>query len=175
MSGPSSPRNPLVPRRHLLLSAMGVWQAPPFQAGQMLVATSSLRDADFARSVILLFSASAEAVMGLMLNRPLPRRSGEPQMYAGGPVPHGVRSLLPEAADPSATRLCPGVWMVAGRTRSPRGRTYVGYAGWTAAQLRQEWLRGLWRILPGEADAVFDPEPERLWERLQGRQAGRRR
>ncbi len=169
MSDPSPPRNPLVPRRQLLLSAMGVWQAPPFQAGQMLVASSSLRDADFARSVILLFSASAEAVMGLMLNRPLPRRSGEPQMYAGGPVPQGVRSLLPEASDPGAARLCTGVWLAAGRTRSPRGRIYLGYTGWTAAQLRQEWMRGLWRVMAGDAGAVFDPQPERLWERLQGR------
>jgi putative transcriptional regulator len=169
MSGPPSPKHSLLPRRHLLLSAAGLWQAPPFQPGQMLAAAPSLRDPDFARSVILLFSASAESVMGLMLNRPLPRRAGEPQMYAGGPVAQGVRSLLPEAGDPSATRLCPGVWLVPGQTRSPKGRIYLGYTGWTAAQLRQEWLRGLWRILPGDAAAVFDPEPERLWQRLQWR------
>lgn len=52
-----------------------------------------------------------------------------------------------------------------------RGRIYIGYTGWTGAQLRQEWMRGLWRVMPGSAGAVFDPEPERLWERLQGRQA----
>lgn len=158
-------------RRAWLAAAGAVRGAPPFEAGQMLVAAPSMRDADFARTVILLFSVSGEAAMGLMLNRPLPRRSGEPQMYAGGPVPRGVRSLLPEASDPGAEKLCPGVWMVSGRTRSPRGRIYIGYTGWTGAQLRQEWMRGLWRVMPGSAGAVFDPEPERLWERLQGRQA----
>jgi putative transcriptional regulator len=144
-------------------------QAAPFEAGQLLVASPSMRDVDFARTVILLFRVSSEAAMGLMLNRPLPRRSGEPQMYAGGPVPHGVRSLLPEESDAGAARLCPGVWMVSGRTRSPRGRIYVGYTGWTVTQLRQEWMRGLWRVMPGDARAVFDPEPERLWQRLLGR------
>ncbi len=156
-------------RRHLLAAAAAWIQAPPLQSGQMLVAAPALRDPDFARSVILLFSVTADAAMGLMLNRPLPRRAGEPQMYAGGPVPHGVRSLLPDAADPSAVRLCPGVWLVSGQTQSPKGRIYLGYTGWTAAQLRQEWLRGLWRILPGDASAVFDPEPAKLWQRLQGR------
>lgn len=166
MSGSSKHSAPCITRRHLLLAAGFAWQAPPFQTGQMLVATPALRDPDFARSVILLFSVSAEAAMGLMLNRPLPRRAGEPQMYAGGPVPQGVRSLLPEAAEPSATRLCPGVWLVNGQTRSQRGRIYVGYTGWTSSQLRQEWLRGLWRIVAGDASSVFDPEPERLWQRL---------
>lgn len=169
MSGPLQPFAPVMTRRQMLLTAGAVWQAPPFRAGQMLVATPALRDPDFARSVIMLFSVSAEAAMGLMLNRPLPRRAGEPQMYAGGPVPQGVRSLLPDAAEPSATRLCPGVWLVNGQTKSPKGRTYLGYTGWTSSQLRQEWLRGLWRILPGDASAVFDPEPEGLWQRLQGR------
>jgi len=166
MSGSLDHAAPRTTRRQLLLAAGAVWQAPPLQAGQMLVATPALRDPDFVRSVILLFSVSPEAAMGLMLNRPLPRRAGEPQMYAGGPVPQGVRSLLPEATEPSATRLCPGVWLVNGQTKSPRGRIYLGYTGWTSSQLRQEWLRGLWRILPGDASAVFDAEPERLWQRL---------
>ncbi|MCS7041542.1 MAG: YqgE/AlgH family protein [Bryobacteraceae bacterium] len=161
----ASPRG-LPCRRSLLLAGLAALQAPPFAAGQMLVATPALRDPDFARSVILLFSVTPEAAMGLMLNRPLPRRAGEPQMYAGGPVAQGVRSLTPEAADPSATRLCPGVWLVPGQTKSPKGRIYLGYTGWTAAQLRQEWLRGLWRILDGDAAAVFDPRPEQLWQRL---------
>lgn len=169
MSGSSQDRVPRTTRRRWLLAAAAAWQAPPFETGQMLVATPALRDPDFARTVILLFSASSEAVMGLMLNRPLPRRPGEGQLYAGGPVAQGVRSLLPEATEPAAARVCPGVWLVNGQTRSSKGRVYLGYTGWTTAQLRQEWLRGLWRILPGDAAAVFDPEPGRLWQRLQSR------
>jgi len=156
-------------RRRMLLAGAMVWQAPPLAAGQMLVASPAMRDEDFARSVILLFTVTPEAAMGLMLNRPLPRRAGEPPMFAGGPVARGVRALLPEPSDPSAVRLCAGVWLAAGQAKTPKGRTYVGYTGWTAAQLRQEWQRGLWRIVPGDAAAVFDPEPERLWQRLTGR------
>ncbi len=166
MTGAPDARLPWTRRRALLAAVSALQPAPPFAAGQMLVATPAMRDEDFARTVILLFSVSPEAAMGLMLNRPLPRRAGEPQMYAGGPVAQGVRSLAPEPADPSSVRVCPGVWLASGQAKSPKGRTYLGYTGWTLGQLRQEWQRGLWRIVPGDAAAVFDPEPERLWQKL---------
>lgn len=142
------------------------WDAPPFAPGQILVATAAQRDPDFARTVILLIFAASEAAMGLMLNRPLRRRSGEPQMYAGGPVALGVRSLTPEAPSPAARPLCPGVYLVPGQSKAAGARIYLGYTGWSAAQLREEWIRSHWRILPGDAAIVFDSDTETLWQRL---------
>lgn len=153
-------------RRGLLLLAAGRAAPEPPAAGRLLVAAPELRDQDFARTVILLFDAGPQTAMGLMLNRPLRRRSGEQPLFAGGPVAQGTRCLLRDAASPSARRLCPGVWLADGPSRDPGGRTYLGYTGWTASQLRDEWMRGLWRSLPGDAAIVFDPDPATLWERL---------
>ncbi len=157
-------------RRGLLLLAAGRVAPEPPSAGQVLVAMPELRDPDFARTVILLFDAGTQSAMGLMLNRALRRRDGEPQLFAGGPVAQGTRCLQREASSPNARRLCPGVWLADGPAREPGGRTYLGYTGWTAAQLRDECLRGLWRTLAGDAAIVFDPDPATLWQRLLARE-----
>lgn len=157
-------------RRGLLLAA--AWRSAPEAPapGRILLAAPELRDPDFARTLILLFEGGSQAAMGLMLNRPLRRRSGEQPLFAGGPVAQGTRSLLRGASSPAARRLCPGVWLADGPARDPAGRTYLGYTGWTAAQLRDEWTRGLWRVLAGDAALVFDPDPATLWERALARE-----
>lgn len=157
-------------RRGLLLLAAGHLLPEPISAGRILIATPEQRDPDFARTLILLFEAGGPAAMGLMLNRPLRRRNGEGQLYAGGPIAIGTRCLLREASSPAARRLCPGVWFADGAARSPDGRTYLGYTGWTLSQLRDECLRGHWRSIPGEASIVFDPDSETLWERTFARE-----
>lgn len=152
-------------RRGLMLAA--AWRAAPElpATGRILVAAPERRDVDFARTVILLIDATQHAAMGLILNRPLRRRAGEQQLFAGGPIAQGTRSLLREATTPTARRLCPGVWLSDGAARDPGSRTYLGYTGWTAAQLREEILRGHWRAIAGDASIVFDPDPATLWER----------
>lgn len=41
---------------------------------------------------------------------------------------------------------------------------YLGYAGWTRDQLRQEVELGAWFIFPADARAVFNSDPDSLWE-----------
>jgi putative transcriptional regulator len=67
-------------------------------AGQLLLASPSLRDPNFERSVVLIGVHSAEGAMGIVLNRPSDLTVGEaaPQLeeavsgservYVGGPV-----------------------------------------------------------------------------------------
>jgi putative transcriptional regulator len=43
---------------------------------------------------------------------------------------------------------------------------YLGYAGWSAPQLRHEMELGGWYIFPGDAAMVFDSDPSSLWNRL---------
>jgi putative transcriptional regulator len=50
--------------------------------------------------------------------------------------------------------------------RSGELRVYLGYCGWTAAQLRAEVSRGAWYIFDPSDDIVFDPKPDSLWKRL---------
>jgi putative transcriptional regulator len=154
---------PATRREVLALLAALAWPEPP---GRILVATPALTDADFARSVILLFTSDAQAAQGLMLNRPLPGRPGEPAAYAGGPVAQGLRSLTRQASTPEARRLCAGVYLVAGQSSDQGARLYVGYTGWSGAQLADEVARGLWRIIPGSAAVAFDADPKTLWRRL---------
>ncbi len=156
--------------------------------GRFLVADRSLRGSNFAETVVLLIRYDPSGAMGLVINRQTPiqaakllpdisvleRRGG--RAYVGGPVETYKIFLLlradsrPDGAIPVvddvyfANNLDP----VAGRTAPESGsfRVYAGYAGWGPGQLDAELARGAWHILPGEAEAVFDANPEGLWERL---------
>jgi putative transcriptional regulator len=145
-------------------------------AGNILVATPSAPDPDFARTVILIVHSGEEGVMGFMLNRPsgfpishlFPETkstaAGRRPLYLGGFVAQGVRRLFND------------VWLILSAAhveqlarageRPPVFRAYAGYAGWSQAQLRKELLLGHWRVVPGTAAAVFDSQPETLWKRL---------
>ena len=43
---------------------------------------------------------------------------------------------------------------------------YLGYSGWTEPQLENELDLGAWYIFQGSAKAVFDSDPDSMWERL---------
>jgi putative transcriptional regulator len=45
-------------------------------------------------------------------------------------------------------------------------RLYAGYAGWAPEQLEEEVDAGAWHIFPGNANIVFDSDPDTLWLRL---------
>ena len=45
-------------------------------------------------------------------------------------------------------------------------RSYVGYAGWAPGQLDHELERQDWHVTPGDADLVFSPAPESVWDKL---------
>jgi len=34
--------------------------------------------------------------------------------------------------------------------------------------LKNEVAQGLWRVLPPDVGVVFDPDPEKVWDRLNG-------
>ena len=50
--------------------------------------------------------------------------------------------------------------------RSGELRVYLGYCGWTAAQLRNEVRGGAWYIFDPSDEIVFDPKPSSLWTRM---------
>ena len=43
---------------------------------------------------------------------------------------------------------------------------YLGYAGWTADQLKMEVALGAWFIFPGDASTVFSSDPDSLWSQM---------
>ena len=97
-------------------------------------------------------------------------------MFAGGPVELTSVMALAQLAEAPAEggRVFNDIYLV--NTEAPlvkamgtpggKFRVFLGYAGWTAAQLRHETELGSWFIFPADAGMVFDPDPGSLWTRL---------
>lgn len=161
--------------------------------GQLLLASPTLSDPNFARTVVLIGAHSEEGAMGVVLNRPSAMTVGEavPQLepavgesdpvYLGGPVQPESLVLLAEFLDPKPAGL-----LVLGRIGFPapdadlgelaeataRGRVYAGYAGWGEGQLESELEDGDWIVQPAQPEDVFSEAPEGLWSEVLTRKGG---
>jgi putative AlgH/UPF0301 family transcriptional regulator len=170
--------------------------------GKLLVASRDLADPMFAKTVVLLVHYDDDGVIGLMLNRrsdvPLSRALKELKaakdrpdpVYLGGPVEIStVFALLRSKAkqDP-AERILEDVYLISTKSllektltaKVDRGgfHVYLGYAGWSPEQLRNEVQVGAWFIFQGDAETVFNSNPNSLWSqmirRTELKMAGRR-
>ena len=154
------------------------------------MASRSLGDPNFARTVILLVQYDAGGVVGLILNRrtelPVSRVLGDYQaakdrsdsVYFGGPVDsQQIRGLRKSPAKlDGATQICHGVYQIATKAQLEQTLTdraapktfhvYLGYAGWHADQLRKEMELGAWFVFPGDAETVFNSDPDFLWRQM---------
>lgn len=162
-------------------------------AGQLLLASPSLLDPNFARTVVLIGIHSEDGAMGVVLNRPSSVTVGEavPQLldvvgaletvYVGGPVQPSSVVFLAEFLEPALA----GV-MVLGRIGFPapdagveqlaetteRRRVFAGHAGWGRGQLDAEVAEGAWIAHPAEPRDVFNETPEELWSSVLTRMGG---
>ncbi len=159
-------------------------------AGKLLIASRDLLDPNFAQTVVLLVRYGDDSVVGLIINRrtqiPLARvfpelkeaKGQTDPIYRGGPVERtAALALLRARTKPEeAEHVFANVSMISSRTLLDKTiaaamdpsmfHVYLGYSGWTMRQLQGEIQLGAWRIFPGNAAAVFDPDPETLWGRL---------
>jgi len=168
-------------------------------AGQFLVATESLRDPRFARTVIYMVRHDATGAMGLVVNRPvrdmplapLLRKfglddrgvTGSVRAHYGGPVDIGQGFILhtAEYATQGTERVAgdialtpqPGVLNALSdiaRGAGPRKSLFaVGYAGWAPGQLEGEIEQGSWITVPADEALLFDDDATRKWERATAR------
>lgn len=158
--------------------------------GKLLVASRDLADPIFAKTVVLLVHYDAESVVGLMVNRrsdvPLSRvfeqlkaaKTRSDLVYLGGPVEiSAVFALLQSKAKPkTAERILGDIYLISTKsvfekTLSARAdpgvfHVYLGYAGWTPDQLRKEVEVGAWFIFQGDAQTVFNSDPDNLWSQM---------
>jgi putative transcriptional regulator len=156
-------------------------------SGKLLVASRNLADPNFAKTVVLLVHYDAEGVVGLILNRrtdvPLSRvledskaaKDRSDPVYLGGPVGTGaVFGLLESPAKlEGAEHIFGPAYLISTKTlleqtisaRTAPGvfHVYLGYAGWTSDQLRQEVELGGWFIFQADAGTVFNSDPDSLW------------
>jgi putative transcriptional regulator len=160
--------------------------------GQLLIASPSLIDPNFFRTVVLITEHNEEGAAGLVLNRPSPAPVAElvpqleelaadgEQVWVGGPVqPEAVLVLgefldLDDAAVPLFGSLgfpsleAPAEVAVA----TTRRRVFAGYAGWGAGQLEAEIARDDWFLEPSLPDDPFTQAPEELWAEVLRRKGG---
>lgn len=167
-------------------------------AGRLLVAMPSLRDPNFARTVVYLLDHD-DSTLGVVLNRPsrldvldlAPKwwsLAAEPRrVHVGGPCQGDAalavavgRSGLPDEALRAVCRLGGETVYVLDLDADPDGvlsvlsgvRLFAGYAGWGAGQLAEEIAEGAWVCVSGRASDVLARTGVDLWRDVLDRQSG---
>lgn len=166
-----------------------------FHTGQLLVATPSLLDPNFARGVIFILDHDEEGALGVVINRPselplvavLPSWAhavSEPSLlFSGGPVAQdsALAIGLSTGTGPQAGfKPLIGEYGLVDLDAAPVDltpdlagvRIFSGYAGWSPGQLEVEIAEGSWYVVAALARDLLDPEPESLWRTVLRRQPG---
>lgn len=155
-----------------------------------LLATPTLQDPGFVRTVVLLVRHTPQGAMGMIVNRPGPRRLGELLHSAGidaaghaldglpvcdgGPVSCESGWVVFEGSDPRGesfdtqddVRVTGSIEVfrdLMKRERAERALFLLGYAGWAAGQLEDEVEAGAWVPIPMSRKILFDTPFEERW------------
>ncbi|WP_412748597.1 YqgE/AlgH family protein [Krasilnikovia sp. M28-CT-15] len=163
--------------------------------GQLLVATPTLKDPNFDRTVVLLVAHEAGGALGVVLNRatevPVAEvlggwgdLAGEPSvLFEGGPVQPESAICLARTR-PEVTKRVSGFHQVSGalgtvdlsidpeRLRESLAgiRVFAGYSGWSAGQLENEIASGSWFVFDALPGDPFVSRPDDLWAMVLRRQ-----
>lgn len=164
--------------------------------GRLLVATPTLYDPNFFRTVVLVLEHGDDGALGVVLNRPSetvvgetlpdwsPVASSPNVVFVGGPVSPDAAIGLARADGSDDT----GGWVplfghlgTIDLGRSPGDlrvdvqnlRVFAGYAGWSAGQLDGELESGGWFVVDAAPDDVFTSDPGGLWASVLRRQGGK--
>jgi putative transcriptional regulator len=165
-----------------------------FLTGKLLVAMPTMEDPRFEKSVIYIWSQSAEeGARGLIINKPAPHitfsqllrqlniDSMEPHravpVQVGGPVDSGrgfVLHTVDHYASDSTLKITPEIALtatldvlraIAGGRGPRRAILALGYASWEPGQLETEMLANGWLHCEADADLIFDADLDTKWYR----------
>ena len=151
-----------------------------------LIATPSLREGFFARTVTYLCEHSENGAMGIVINQPLgvsldevfsslelplEKKRQKESVFAGGPVQseHGFILHEPEGdwestvsvSDSFSLTTSRDVLMAIGEGCGPtKYLVALGYAGWGAGQLESELSENSWLTVKADPRIAFDVRPE---------------
>jgi putative transcriptional regulator len=161
--------------------------------GKLLLASPTLLDPNFARTVVLVAEHTEEGAMGIVLNRPADSTvaeaapelerlvgGGDP-LYVGGPVQPNAVIVLAAFADPDAAGLLirDRVGFLSAQldveesaAAAERMRVFAGHAGWGPGQLDDELEREDWIVEEPRPEELFSSDPETLWSRVLTRKGG---
>ena len=180
----------------LLLAALLLGAAAPAPAesgslaGQLLIAAPTIGDPRFEHAVILVVRQDKGGAFGIVINRPLERRSikslleavgdhaakveGSLLVFDGGPVQPELGFVV-HSADyhrPDTLAITSDLAMTAdkeilrdiGHGHGPKQRLFAfGYAGWGPGQLEGEIAHRDWFTTPGDPKLIFDDDRGNLW------------
>jgi len=155
-------------------------------AGQLLVATDSLRDPRFHHTVVYLLHHDDAGTMGVVVNRPLGNASlaeilnelgadstgvsGTIRVHYGGPVEPQRGGVLHPGDSGLVLSTSRSILEGIARRRSPaRFLFLLGYAGWAPGQLEAEIDAGAWVTVPSDTDLVLDDNAATKWDRAMAR------
>ncbi|MGH7115696.1 MAG: YqgE/AlgH family protein [Stellaceae bacterium] len=180
----------------LLIAATVLGAAAPAPAdtgslvGQLLIAAPTMGDPRFDHAVILVVRQDASGAFGIVINRPVEKRSikslleaagdrapgveGSLMVFAGGPVQPELGFIVhsPDYHDADTLAVGPGLAMTAdqqvlraiGHHKGPKESLFAfGYAGWAAGQLEGEIARHDWFTATGDPKLIFDDDRGDLW------------
>lgn len=174
----------------IAFSAVAAHAAESLPNGIFLVARPELKDPNFRETVVLVTQPPGTGPLGVIINRPLPRRLGElfPEhdalqrsrdvVYFGGPVARNLLLFLvrTRSAPERAMHVLEDVYLSADnealeallrRPEPTRGlRVYAGYSGWGVGQLQIEIARGGWYVLKADVESIFSKNPATIWQEL---------
>jgi putative transcriptional regulator len=155
-------------------------------AGQLLLASPSLRDPHFRRTVILMSAHDGEGAFGTVLNRPLGQSLGgvnpdfaltplaDLPLYRGGPVEADklILAAWQRREDAGEFQLNFGLEpdRAAGLVGTPGVtlRAFLGYAGWGSGQLENEMKHRTWFTAPVADYNLGATEGTGLWRMILG-------
>lgn len=154
-------------------------------AGQLLVASPTLTDPNFFRTVVLVLQHGREGAVGVVLNRPsespvadhLPRWAPNvcpPEVvFVGGPCEPAVAIGLVHGSPGAEPTGLPDV-SIADLEGDATGtvRIFSGYSGWGPGQLEDELDEEAWLVVDATPTDVLSPTPEDLWAQVLRRQRG---
>jgi putative transcriptional regulator len=161
--------------------------------GKLLLASPTLADPNFARTVVLIAEHTEDGAMGLVLNRPATTTvaesapeleelvDAEEPIYIGGPVQPSAVIVLAAFAAPEVAGLLVNdevgflsaeADFATSREATRRRRVFAGHAGWGPGQLDEELDREDWIVEPPLPDELFSDDADELWAEVLTRKGG---
>ena len=161
-----------------------------FLSGKFLIATPSMSDPRFHKSVIYMITHKSEGAMGIVINQPIVETKinniinneelknnsnidSIPITY-GGPVDIKKGFILhtSEFKDESTIKVDSEIFLTSNisilksivKGDGPKKSLFaLGYAGWLAGQLEDELSHDGWLVAPGNSKLIFECKAEKKW------------
>jgi putative transcriptional regulator len=159
-------------------------------AGQVLIASPTLRDPRFDHTVVLMVRHNAGGALGIVLNHPVGERqlaslldaigekdsmaTGTIRIFSGGPVQPEVGFVIhsTDYRRPETVEINGSVAMTSSREilrdiASQHGPEKMlvafGYAGWAGGQLEGELAQRAWFTATADSKLIFDLDRDKVW------------